>query len=1162
MNGYCSATALAAAFVTDYLERRDIPATLALLTEDVTWAAAPDAVCGKQAVTELLNGEEGTPRAAIVRTSVETAVARGAVSVLVTVDLPEEVRCLRLTLACRRSAGRWRICSVFLPGAEGGDESTTALIEQMMDDYLPGGFLICTPYPAFAIRFLNRAFVTLLGYDSREELLESLQGSVLTCVHPDDRQVVLDCAPGRSKKKDLYQISYRMLKKDGGYLWVSQQSQHARNAAGEELILATYADITAQKNAEQVIATAMRSYEVSLWEWDLRTDTAHQYLRCHRASAFERADYTNYPQMLMDTGYYHPDSVELAQSVWERVRAGTPRVEEVLHAFDPATGEYWWENLCYTTLFDRAGKPIRAVGLGRDVTAQRELELERDRESRKYETLVQSIPGGVGIYQLDEKVTPIYVSDGVARLSGMTREEYFDAIRENSMVVFHPDDIPGVQLEIAAALSENRDINYTYRLRQKDGSYRWCRVQGSRLDDEGGYPVISAVFTDMDEQKRHLIRMEERYQQELDYKAMMDEKALAAYRLNLTTGVVEDGQRGAEHPTVDEIFADTAKQIAPLESYRRQAEIFQRSRLLDAYEAGNSHIELELPCILHNGQSEWISVQLTLTRHPSSRDVICFVYAVSIQERKELQSMVDAIIATDYETITMIDGPRNTYVTYRRGPDGIPLPPVSSDNYQADTTAFARSHIVPEDWAQNAADLDLNNLQAQLEQHKTFLSLCRMVDETGEIRRKQIQFSYLDRPTRKILATRTDITELYNKDALQKEKLQKALQAAEQASLAKTEFLSRMSHEIRTPMNAILGLAELTLQRADDADFVRECTENSKSASQYLLSLLNDVLDMSRIESGKIQLYPEAFDFHAVLRTVCLMTASSAERAGVIFHWEELPGCHACYRGDKIRLQQILVNLLSNAVKFTPAGGTVTLSYGQTAEEGGVATLRFVVRDTGIGIREEFIPHLFESFTQESGGTTAVYGGSGLGLAICKNLVEMMDGTITVESVPGTGSTFTAVVQVEPWDELPPASGDGEHSLSDSTLAGRHILLVEDHPLNTLVAQKLLTARGLSVTTADDGAMGVEAFQNAPPFYFSAILMDIRMPVMDGLTAAQTIRRLPRADADLPIIAMTANAFPEDVEKSMAAGMNAHLAKPIEPQKLYGLLHQLLDNRE
>ncbi|MEG1684293.1 MAG: PAS domain-containing protein, partial [Oscillospiraceae bacterium] len=389
--------------------------------------------------------------------------------------------------------------------------------------------------------------------------------------------------------------------------------------------------------------------------------------------------------------------------------------------------------------------------------------------------LVQSLPGGVGIYRLDESITPLYVSDGVARLSGMTREEYFDAIRENSMQVFHPDDIPGVQLEIAAALAENRDISYTYRLRQKDGSYRWCRVQGSRLDDEEGYPVISAVFTDMDEQKRHLLRLEERYQQELDYKAMMDEKALASYRLNLTSGAVEDG---LHKTTVEQVFAAGARRIAPLESYREQAAIFQRSRLLDAYEAGTSHIELELPCVLRNEQVEWISIQLTLTRHPSSQDVICFVYAVNIQEKKQLQAMVDAIIATDYETISLIDAVHNTYVTYQRGPDGTTLPPRFSDDYERGTTDFAKRHIVPEDWAQNQADLRLQNLREQLKRHKIFRSLCRMVDESGEIRRKQLQFSYLDGSARKILATRTDITDLYNQEQQQKEQLQRALAEA------------------------------------------------------------------------------------------------------------------------------------------------------------------------------------------------------------------------------------------------------------------------------------------------------------------------------------------------------------------------------------------------
>ncbi|MEG0780952.1 MAG: PAS domain-containing protein, partial [Oscillospiraceae bacterium] len=386
--------------------------------------SSTDAVCGKRAVSALLGHGEGTACAVSVRELVETAITRSATAVRVTAV---QATCqLQLTLSCCRRGEDWLIYAVFLPLPE-RKESVNALVGALMDAYLPGGFLICTPYPAFSIRFANRAFIAMLGYDSREELLAATQGSVLSCVYPEDMRMVMECAPVRDRSAEPYQISYRMLRKNGSYLWVSQQSQHAQRE-GEELVFAAYTDITAQKSAEQVISTAMRSYEVSLWEWDLQENSSHQYLRCHRASAFIKDSYTDYPQILLDIGYYHPDSVALARSIWERVRAGVPRVEEILHVYDPATGEYWWESLCYTTLFDRTGKPIRAVGLGRDVTAQRELELERDREAQKYETLVQSLPGGVGIYRLDERITPLYVSDGVARLSGMTREEYFDAI--------------------------------------------------------------------------------------------------------------------------------------------------------------------------------------------------------------------------------------------------------------------------------------------------------------------------------------------------------------------------------------------------------------------------------------------------------------------------------------------------------------------------------------------------------------------------------------------------------------------------------------------------------------------------------------------------------------------------------------------------------------
>lgn len=365
-----------------------------------------------------------------------------------------------------------------------------------------------------------------------------------------------------------------------------------------------------------------------------------------------------------------------------------------------------------------------------------------------------------------------------------------------------------------------------------------------------------------------------------------------------------------------------------------------------------------------------------------------------------------------------------------------------------------------------------------------------------------------------------------------------------------------MSHEIRTPMNAIIGLGELASGQTDDADFIRECLAKSKSASKYLLSVLNDILDMSKIESGKIELEQRPFAVCGLIEKTLEIIKPLAEERGVSLREERTDLDAVILVGDETRMQQVLVNLLNNATKFTPVGGLIRLATSVLLDEGGAtASIRFVVSDTGIGMTPEFLGRLFDPFAQEHSGMTNAYAGSGLGLPIARNLARQMGGDIVVQSMPGEGSTFTA------WMKLATAAAvDGIDSVQPKRigsidLSSKRILLVEDHPLNRMVAVKLLETQGAEVLCAENGFEGVAAFKRSEPGSLDAILMDIRMPVMDGLEATRAIRALATEYArDVPIIAMTANAYREDVEKSLAAGMNDHLAKPIEPEVLYAAL--------
>ena len=392
---------------------------------------------------------------------------------------------------------------------------------------------------------------------------------------------------------------------------------------------------------------------------------------------------------------------------------------------------------------------------------------------------------------------------------------------------------------------------------------------------------------------------------------------------------------------------------------------------------------------------------------------------------------------------------------------------------------------------------------------------------------------------------------LYNEIHDKNSELQDALVKAESATHAKTEFLSRMSHDIRTPMNAIIGLTHLAKDE-NDINVVREYLYNIESSSDFLLGLINDILDMSKIENGDLKLKDDVFtrdDFSNSIYTV-IKPLMDAKNINFVF---QINSTKKCIRTDKLRFNQIFFNLLSNASKFTEPGGTVEFITDDLPAQGGLVGIRFAVRDTGIGMSPEFMTHMYDPFSQERSKLSDNSPGTGLGLPIVKSLVEAMSGTISVKSKLGVGTEFTIDLYFPV--ASPEEVTDTKEAVSRENLKGSHILLVEDNDINIYVATLILERVSCIVTVAKNGQEAIDIFSASEPNTFDAILMDVRMPVMDGITATSIIRSLDRKDAaTIPIIAMTADAFEEQQKKTIEAGMSYHLSKPIDPSQLYHTL--------
>ena len=396
------------------------------------------------------------------------------------------------------------------------------------------------------------------------------------------------------------------------------------------------------------------------------------------------------------------------------------------------------------------------------------------------------------------------------------------------------------------------------------------------------------------------------------------------------------------------------------------------------------------------------------------------------------------------------------------------------------------------------------------------------------------------------------------KDEKYKAELLIAAKKAEAANEAKTEFLQRMSHDIRTPINGIRGLVNMADHYADDMEKQTEYRTKVKEASNLLLELVNDVLDMSKLESGEIVLEEIPFNLSSISREVFVVIEQMAAEQNIRVVWEKKEITHRDFIGSPGYVKRVMMNILSNAVKYNKENGQIYISCVEIpSEQPEMTTMEFVCRDTGIGMAEEFQKHIFEPFAQEHTGSRAKFAGTGLGMAISKKLVEEMGGTITFESEKGVGTTF--VIRV-PFKIDPDADKREEpKNVSEKSIRGMHILLAEDNELNMEIAEFVLQNEGAEVTKAWNGQEIVELFRKSESGEFDVILMDIMMPVLNGYEAARMIRSLDREDAKkIPIIAMTANAFTEDRIRAKEAGMDEHVAKPVDVELLKKVIHKLV----
>lgn len=912
-----------------------------------------------------------------------------------------------------------------------------------------------------------------------------------------------------------------------------------------------------------------------------------------------------------------------------------------------------------------------------------EAEAKTQEVNSQIKAIMENVTAGIVIMKCypDGKVVPAYVSQGFCNLINTTQDEMEAVYAANAYAGVHPDDRAEVEHAFFAAVQNREAYNLTYRLGNGRGEYVWVNVNARVLVENEDYMSIYAVYTNVEELKASEMAAQQAYQNAMQYREVIENKAIFSASVNLSQNIVKEikpdtyarslfancGDSEALQQATINLMIDEEEMAAFKLHYSREA-------ILKAFHHGERTMEFIYKIRNCEGNLMCLKNIFNILVQPNSNDVMLFVYTEDISDIFFRDAVSERTINNDYDYLAVleINGNRGRFYEGKE-PDVKTIPHILAD-YKQEVINYAQNFCVNPQEVIRA--MDLQNVEEELEDKEIYSVYVEVTTPSGAIARKLLRYAYIDRKNQILMLTRKDITSLYLAEQEKNTILNSALLSAEQANLAKSEFLSRMSHEIRTPMNAIIGLTSIATQEENVSPAVSDCLVKIGLSSRFLLSLINDILDMSRIESGKMVLKEEQFNFEEFINSINMIINSQARAQGIIYEAVIKGFTEDQYVGDETKLKQVLVNILGNALKFTPKGGKVQILIEQFSRTMDKSKLRFTISDTGCGIGEEFLEHIFEPFTQEQMGTTTTYSGSGLGLSISKNIINLMDGNIFVKSIKGIGTEFVVEVSLKLCEEtankarlfnslkmqelktlivdddvivcqhteiilremgikgewvdsgqkavelvrqryisnnnfdlilvdwqMPNMDGlettreirkivgpevtiiimtaydwmeiekraravgvdyfmhkplfaqsvyhtfeailgkkqeilEVERAPQVFDFTGKRVLLVEDHPINIEVAKKLLMQKGFAVEVAQNGLEAIEQFSAAPVNYFDAILMDIRMPVMDGLTAAKNIRQLRKADSKfVPIIAMTANAFAEDVEKSKASGI-------------------------
>lgn len=1026
------------------------------------------------------------------------------------------------------------------------------------------------------VNYVNGGWLSFTGLNEQQALAGNSWAERL---HPGEVGRVLQTFADCFERREVFRMDYRLRRHDGAYRWIRDEGTPYRDSTGRfvgyvdhcqdihDLIEArqSQAKLTGELRLnEERLRLAMEATRDGLWDWNIQTGQTFYSPPWFRMLGYEPGDLVEKAGTAdLFRDLLHPDEREdIPRRAMELLQtAGGYDLEFRLRCKD---GGYRCIN-SRGQVVERAadGTPIRAIGTHIDITERRRMQRELAEKHGQLEKLTANIPGAVYQFELlpDGRARMPWTSAVGQRLFGLEP----DTIKDDITPLFqriHPEDLPGLQAQIRVSAQTLQPFEAMYRLRDADGSERWLQSNSIPDPKPDGSIVWYGYTQDITE------RRQEEQRQSAQQAAIRELNERLTKLAARVPGVImqyrrrpdgsdcfpyaSEGIRDIYRVAPDEVREDAGPVFAlvhPDDLAAVRASIEESARTLTNW-------RLEYRVRFPDGTVRWLAGNSSPEREADG-GVLWHGYIADITERKAAEAELRS--ASVYAR-SLIEASLDPLVTIcLRGQ----IMDVNAATERV--TGYSRDQLIGSDFSGYFTDPEQARAGYQLVFAKGSVTNYPLAIRHADGHVTEVLYSasvYRDEAgdVAGVFAAARDVTErnraeaqIRDLNASLEQKVAERTQQLAMASAAKSEFLAHMSHEIRTPMNAVLGFAQvleqepLNLEQAGLVQHIRESGQN-------LLHIIYDILDFSKIEAGQLRLEPAPFALDTLLVRVAALLEVSARNRGIELVVEPPPVIPGQWLGDDLRIKQVLINLVSNAIKFTEKG-RVDLRVIPLAVEDRQARLRFEVRDTGIGIGPEALSKLFQPFSQADGSITRRFGGTGLGLSISRRLVELMDGAIGADSVQGEGSTF--------WFELPlPRVGEGEPEARATTaaparrsgprLSGLRVLVVDDNRTNLLLVESVLKREGVEVTVAGDGQQALEILR-ARPDYFQVVIMDVQMPVMDGLTATRAIR----ADAalrDLPVIAFTAGVLPEERQAALEAGVNVFLAKPVEIEQLHQLL--------